>query len=146
MGPGCFQPVELNMELKNYLLHALLIAACIPVLDVVATWYYARGVRRRNKLAMDLAADRNNASAGVAAPQSGMPAPPAVLAALPADTAAHLQRLGIGFDGRQFRYAGYAYDRAADAVAYAELVLTRSNALRDELLGQRPVPVNPPAR
>ncbi len=35
------------MELNVYLLHALLIAACIPVLDVLATWFCARGVLRR---------------------------------------------------------------------------------------------------
>lgn len=32
-----------------------------------------------------------------------------------------LAALGISFDGRQYRYETYRYDRREDAVAYAEL-------------------------
>lgn len=127
------------MELRNYLLHALLLAACIPVLDVIATWYYAHSVRRRNNLATDPPAVQSDAlvDTGMRAPPARTPKLPHVFAAPSADVAAHLQCLGIGFDGRQFRYAGYAYDRATDAIAYAELMLKKSEALRKELLGQR---------
>lgn len=38
---------------------------------------------------------------------------------------------GIVFDGRQFRYDGYAYDRVADAIAYADLCRER-RAERDD--------------
>ena len=90
MGPGCFQPMEPNMELNNYLLHALLIAACIPVLDVIATWYYARGVRRRNGLAADAQAGRGEAlaNAPVHAAQASAAAPSIAAGALPSDLAA----------------------------------------------------------
>jgi hypothetical protein len=139
MVAGCFQPMEPNMELNSYLLHALLIAACIPVLDVVATGYYAFSVRRRNALAMDDLAGKGKvpANASAYAPQAGTPLPSTVFGALPSDLAMQVQRLGIGFDGRQFTYAGQAYDHATDAVAYAELVLRKSNALREGLLGPR---------
>jgi hypothetical protein len=63
MGAGCFQPMEPDMELNTYLLYALLIAACIPVLDVVATGYYAFGVRRRDGLGKGVVASRNEAPA-----------------------------------------------------------------------------------
>lgn len=127
------------MELNSYLLHALLIAACIPILDVVATGYYAFSVRRRNALAMEDPAARSETFADTPA-QATQPRallPSSVLGALPSDLATEVQRLGIGFDGRQFTYAGYTYDRATDAVAYAELVLKKSNALRQGLRGPR---------
>jgi hypothetical protein len=131
--------MEPNVELNNYLLHALLIAACIPVLDVVATGYYAYSVRRRNALVMDDLAGEGAVPANVPAyaPQAGTRLPSTVFGAPPADLAMQVQRLGIGFDGRQFTYAGHAYDRVTDAVAYAELVLRKSNALREGLLGPR---------
>lgn len=127
------------MELNSYLLHALLIAACIPVLDVVATGYYAFSVRRRNALAMETLAGAGDpaVNASAHAPQAGTPLPATVVGAPPSDLAMQVQRLGIGFDGRQFTYAGHAYYRVADAVAYAELVLRKSNALREGLLGPR---------
>ena len=36
-----------------------------------------------------------------------------------------LAKLAIGFDGRQYTYADYRYDRLDDAVRYAELMLQR---------------------
>lgn len=117
------------MELNNYLLHALLIAACIPILDVIATWYYAFGVRSREALGRDALAGRSAApdNAPLDAPEASAPAP--------SDLAAQVHRLGVGFNGRQFTFAGQAYDSAADAVAYADRVLRRSNALKERMLG-----------
>lgn len=78
------------MELNNYLLHALLIAACIPILDVIATWYYALAVRRRNGLAVDAQADRGEvlANAPARATQADAAAPSIASGALPSDLAA----------------------------------------------------------
>ncbi|WP_326541905.1 hypothetical protein [Pseudorhodoferax sp.] len=128
------------MELNNYLLHALLIAACIPILDVIATWYFAFGLRRRDEQAKEALAGQNEApdKAPADAALARAPAPSSAFAALPLDLAAQVHRLGVGFDGRQFTYAGHTYDRAADAVAYADRVLGKSNALKERLLGQRP--------
>lgn len=128
------------MELDNYLLHALLIAACIPVLDVVATGYYAFGVRRKYGLDKGVVAGRDEAPKPVPpeAPLASVPAPSSPFAALLSGLAAQVHRLGVGFDGRQFTYAGNTYDRAADAVDYADRVLRKSNALKERLLGRRP--------
>lgn len=127
------------MELNNYLLHALLIAACIPILDVIATWYYAFGVRSRKALGRDALAGRSAApdNAPLDAPQANAPAPSSAGAAPPSDLAAQVHRLGVGFNGRQFTFAGQAYDSAADAVAYADRVLRRSNALKERMLGAK---------
>jgi len=38
------------------------------------------------------------------------------------------QRLGIGFDGRYYRYRDYRYDRLSDALNYARLEQARSGA------------------
>jgi hypothetical protein len=129
--------MEPNMELNNYLLHALLIAACIPILDVIATWYYAFGVRSREALGRDALAGRSAApdNAPLDAPEASAPAPSSAGAAPPSDLAAQVHRLGVGFNGRQFTFAGQAYDSAADAVAYADRVLRRSNALKERMLG-----------
>jgi hypothetical protein len=118
------------MELNNYLLQALLIAACIPVLDVIATWYYARGVRQRDGQVLD--GQGFDAQAQDRGPQPAATSPAAgpqpLFAAFPAQLSEQAQRLGVGFNGRQFTYAGYTYDRATDAVAYAELVRKNSSA------------------
>lgn len=126
------------MDLNNYLLHALLIAACIPVLDVIATWYYARGKRLRQEQAWDGEAAQAAAPAAAApyALADGAQAQRSSSAGLPAqppELSAQAQRLGVGFNGRQFTYAGHTYDRASDAEAYATLVLNKSNALRASL-------------
>ncbi|MEI7443586.1 MAG: hypothetical protein WCK28_01750 [Burkholderiales bacterium] len=39
-----------------------------------------------------------------------------------------LRDLRIGFDGRQYRFGGYRYDRSEDAVAYARLLASRPRA------------------
>lgn len=51
---------------------------------------------------------------------------------LPGETLAEqhaLAELNIGFDGRQYRYRDYRYDRAADAAAYARLERSRGVVL-----------------
>lgn len=124
------------MELNNYLLYALLIAACIPVLDVVATWYYARGALVRQQQALE---DR---AALAATPSGAEPhaAADGAQALLPASAqlSVQAQRLGVGFNGRQFTYAGHVYDRASDAEAYARLVMAKSKALRASLGARKP--------
>jgi hypothetical protein len=37
-----------------------------------------------------------------------------------------LRALAVGFNGRQYTFGGYRYDRLEDAVAYAELLRSRS--------------------
>lgn len=59
---------------------------------------------------------------GNAAPGMPMAVP---TPAVPAD-AARLHALAVGFDGRQYTFGGYRYDRLEDAVAYAELLRSRS--------------------
>lgn len=39
-----------------------------------------------------------------------------------------LAELGITFDGRDYRYESYRYERLADALAYASLVRARRRA------------------
>ncbi|WP_284617101.1 hypothetical protein [Aquabacterium humicola] len=40
-----------------------------------------------------------------------------------------MSEFGIGFDGRQYVYNGYRYDRLADAAAYAGLIRSRPTQL-----------------
>lgn len=43
----------------------------------------------------------------------------------PLGTAARMKDLAIGFDGHQYTFAGYRYDRFSDAADYAELIRSR---------------------
>jgi len=50
---------------------------------------------------------------------SGMPRPPL------SEAADHAMHLGISFNGTQFIYRDFKYDRLADAIGYAELDVSR---------------------
>lgn len=128
------------MELNSYLLYALLVAACIPVLDVVATWFFAFGIRRRDERADDALAGLNEPpdATPADASQASVRPPANAYAALHQDLAAQVHRLGVGFDGRQFTCAGHAYDSAAEAVAYAARALRKRAALKARLARQQP--------
>jgi hypothetical protein len=125
-----------------YLMLTLLIAACIPLLDVLATWNYlrfAKGIPPIDPTIRRWIADRRGATAPEPAPAPArqiaavVARPEDLLRGLPnagtADgtraVAQRLHALAIGFDGRQYTFAGYRYDRASDAIDYAELMRSR---------------------
>lgn len=129
------------MTWTTYLMLTLLIAACIPLLDVLATWNYlrlAKGIPPIDATIRRRVADRPGATAResaparqfaavVAGPEDPLRGPPNPGAADGIHSfAQRLHALAIGFDGRQYTFAGYRYDRASDAIDYAELMLSRS--------------------
>lgn len=129
------------MTWTTYLMLTLLIAACIPLLDVLATWNYLRLAKSIPPIGLTIrrwVADRPGATAPESAPARQFAAvvagPEEPLRGSPnagtADgTSAFAQRLhaiAIGFDGRQYTFADYRYDRASDAIDYAELMRSRS--------------------
>ncbi|MBX9605379.1 MAG: hypothetical protein K2Y51_04100 [Gammaproteobacteria bacterium] len=65
----------------------------------------------------------------------------------PYETAAErhaLTELGVGFDGRQYSYGLYRYERAADAAAYARLACTRGEILPEgPVEWLTPLPLSP---
>lgn len=98
------------------------------MIDVVVQWYrrwcpFADA--RQGNVGVEPVLDRSAAPL----PESEQPA------LLMEDARAHaapdvelqrrLNELAIGFDGRQYTYASYKYDRLDDAVRYAELVRER---------------------
>lgn len=131
------------MTWTTYLMLTLLIAACIPLLDVLAAWNYLRLAKSIPPIGPTIrrwVADRPGATAAESAP-----APARQFAAVVAGpeepfrgspnagtadgtraVAQRLHALAIGFDGRQYTFAGYRYDRASDAIDYAELMRSRS--------------------
>lgn len=129
------------MTWTTYLMLTLLIAACIPLFDVLATWNYLRLAKSIPPIGPTIrrwVADRPDATAPESAPAARF----AAVAAGPEDplrgapsagtadgTSAVGQRLhalAIGFDGRRYTFEGYRYDRASDAIDDAELVRSRS--------------------
>ena len=128
------------MDWTTYLMIALLVLACIPLLDFIATWYYlglAKGVpvfgvavpwadpapRDRDvsitQSAKSVASDGESTRLG---PNWARPD----LSGAPADMQSKMRDLGIGFDGRQYTFSSYRYDRLSDAINYAELTRARS--------------------
>ncbi|WP_157008301.1 hypothetical protein [Xenophilus azovorans] len=98
------------------------------MIDVVVQWY-----RRWCPFAD---AGRGNAGVEPVLDRAAAPLPeseqPALLmedarahAAPDVELQRRLGELAIGFDGRQYTYASYKYDRLDDAVRYAELVRGR---------------------
>ena len=128
------------MTLITYLMIALLIVACIPLVNVIATWYYLRSaqgipafglsfswtrsvVLRHRPCEAIQAEDSLLNEGGRAGFEPNMPKPGR--ANEPLTTAARMTDLAIGFDGHQYTFAGYRYDRFSDAVDYAELIRSR---------------------
>jgi hypothetical protein len=54
----------------------------------------------------------------------GIPHPP--IAVPSANDTDLMNQFNISFDGRQYEFNGYRYDRLSDAVSYARLVTTRN--------------------
>lgn len=59
-------------------------------------------------------------------PSTDAAEPPVVQA--PASNGDPMKELGITFDGKQYQFNGYRYDRLSDAVSYARIVASRGNA------------------
>ncbi len=110
------------MAWTSYFMLSLLVAACIPVLNVIACWHYSR--RGAPHEAVHPSANIDDRGSHLAS---------AVAAPTPGDEALamadRMKDLAVDFDGRQYRFAGYRYDRLVDAIDYAELIRSRS-ALR----------------
>ena len=51
----------------------------------------------------------------------------------PLGTAVRMKDLAIGFDGHQYTFAGYRYERFSDAVDYAKLIRSRGGDCRAAL-------------
>lgn len=129
------------MTSTTFLMLALLIAACVPMLNIFLTWYYLRGARLAPTWSGVLPLAHAVESGQANAPQSrsedafsnegGRVAfQPATgvsdASGLHAEMQSRMKDLAIGFNGHQYTYAGYRYDRLEDAVRYAEIVLSRS--------------------
>lgn len=122
------------MTIGTYLLIALVIAACIPVVEMVAKRLSLRHdilVPRRHPQASDALAESQAAHA----PSSQGTRVPLEhtwmkfdLSEMPADIRATMDELHIGFDGRQYTFCGYRYDRISDAIHYAQLQRLRRPA------------------
>jgi len=110
------------MAWTSYFMLSLLVAACIPVLNVIACWHYLRRGAPHETTHASVSIDRpgSRLAPDVAVPIQGDEA---------LSMAARMKELAVDFDGRQYRFAGYRYDRLVDAIDYAELIRSRS-ALR----------------
>lgn len=64
---------------------------------------------------------------------------------MPQATPDVLRELGIGFDGRQYRFLGHRYDRVEDAVAQARLLAERPDLRAEEDPQAAGWPVGTPA-
>lgn len=127
------------MTLITYLMFALLIAACIPLLDVIASWYYLQFTQGRAAFGLTFLCGRsatdNSSPEAIQAEDSLLdegrrsnfvPHKPRVdLASEPAAAATRMKELAIGFDGHQYTFESYRYDRFSDAIDYAELIRSR---------------------
>lgn len=113
------------MAWTSYFMLSLLVAACIPVLNVIACWHYLRRGAPHEAARGGVSIDhlRSLHAQGAAVPTKGDEA---------LSMAARMKELAVDFDGRQYRFAGYRYDRLADAIDYAELIRSRS-ALRGRI-------------
>lgn len=130
------------MASTTFLIFAPLAAACIPLLDVIATWCFLRhsrsmptwgGVLSRMHAALSVGGRSRQAPGENACfDESGQPSLPPVakvsVASVPGaeEMQSRMKDLAIGFNGRQYTYAGYRHDRLDDAVRHAELIRSRS--------------------
>ena len=121
------------MTLGSYLLVALVIAACIPVVEMIRNWYFLRsdlGIPWPHGLVSDTSPrtqrDEPLVREGV---RTHMEKDWVKfdLSGMPAEIQEAMKRLSIGFDGRQYTLSGYRYDRLSDAINYAELIRSRSS-------------------
>jgi hypothetical protein len=128
------------MTLFTYLMLALLIAACsIPLLDVIASWYYLRFTQGVPAFGLTYPwarwAPGNSSPEAIQAKDSLLDeggragfephAPRVDLASEPAAAASRMKDPAIGFDGHQYTFEGYRYDRFFDAIDHAELIRSR---------------------
>ena len=128
------------MTLFTYLMLALLIAACsIPLLDVIASWYYLRFTQGVPAFGLTFLCGRsatdNSSPEAIQAEDSLLDegggagfephAPRVDLASEPAAAASRMKDPAIGFDGHQYTFESYRYDRFSDAIDYAELIRSR---------------------
>jgi len=118
------------MTLGTYLLIALVIAACIPVVEMIAKRLYGRDLTLPwpQPLIPDALPEREAAHPLVnerARAHSEQGWVTFDMSGMPADIQAKMKDLTIGFDGRQYTFAGYHYDRVSDAIQYAELQQVR---------------------
>ncbi len=123
------------MNLRSYLFQALVIAACIPILDALAAWVLFRGADSKSRSMLMAWVGWGGAAAAPTPPQGdgaqrgpARHAPPDTSPMAAQDRDQCMARWNIAFDGRQFVYAGYRYDQLADAMAYAELMHGRQRA------------------
>ena len=119
------------MSIGIYLTIALAIAACVPVIEMIANWCYRRfgptppwvrsAVPERLHMGQP---ERSQVKERVRT--GGEPSWTKLdLSSMPKETQARMNDLAIGFDGRQYTYCSYRYDRLSDAINYAELTRSR---------------------
>jgi hypothetical protein len=122
--------LEIIMPLSTYLMLALLVAACIPLLNVIASWYYlrfakgvpafgltvpwARSVTPERPMPQSTQAEDSFVNEGGRA--SCEPNTTRLdTSGMPAETDPRMKELAIGFDGRQYTFSGYRDERLSDA-------------------------------
>lgn len=129
------------MAFGIYLMVALLVVACTPLLYVIGNWYYLRFAKGIPAFGLTIPWARS------APPDRHMPEATHTgqllvneevrarlepnwtrpgLSGIPKEMQARMKELAIGFDGRQYTFSGYRYDRLSDAINYAELIRSRS--------------------
>mgnify|MGYP003575733248 CR=1 FL=1 len=129
------------MAFGIYLMIALLIVACIPLLYLSATWHYLRFGKRIPSFGLTVPWARSalpdrhgpqTTRAGSLFEEDGAHPRPQPhwtstnLSSIPSEMQSRMKELAIGFDGRQYTFSGYRYDRLPDAINYAELMRSRS--------------------
>lgn len=114
------------MTLTSYLLLVLLVVVIVLAVNLLTTWYHVRGLYPFGVL--------RGRHHGFAADQPGRQQSPVgahlpdvseVVAPNPSASLKAAEDFGITFDGKQYVYAGYRYDRESDALAYAQLIEAR---------------------
>ncbi|WP_139237659.1 hypothetical protein [Variovorax sp. OV329] len=119
------------MSLGIYLTIALAIAASIPVIEMIANWC-SRRFRPTPSWSRSAAPERlhmdqkERSQVKERVRTGGEPSWTKLdLSSMPRETQAQMTELAIGFDGRQYTYCSYRYDRLSDAINYVQLMRSR---------------------